>query len=502
MFKALPSAALEGLSDHFTTMFARLNIPTSWTVVTAVLIPKVVGAACLSKYRAIACFSAIRKLMGYLMLQMIPQVVFHSFQTGFVPGSHAANGVFAICRAGELSREWNQPIFVVQLDLRKAFDRVKHSAVLNDLRLQGASLQLIAMVARMLDLNKLAVRLGHVNAKVLEMERGLPQGAPESPLLFILVVEMVLRPLLARWTARGRGWRMDDFWLASVSFADDVLLVSSSKGDLEMMVKEAVKAFGEVGLEVGLDKSHWTSYPSMEGNWLQVVDEKVLWEKSVCFVGFMLSLCSRSREAMEHRIAQGEKAFHGWVPIILNRDVPRQLRCKLAASGAICSSLWLCETWCPTKVQQQQLDRWGARVMARAGLTRRKSDEEMGQYWRRMHREGYHLLRSHGGTPNYRRRSCLRGFAGHLARSPLSTRRSALRTRNLAWWRFQQDQHTCKWSGVHPNRFNVWRWETPLTHFYGESLSESVDTNVGWLLRAQARDEWRLASSNFATQVR
>ena len=390
---------------------------------------------------------------------------------------------------------------IAQLDLRKAFDRVKHSTVLNALRLQGASLQLVALVGRMLSGSKLSVRLGHVSAKSLDMKRGLPQGAPESPLLFILVVELVLRPLLGRWSARGSGWMMDDFWLSSVNFADDILLVSGSKEDLEMMTAEAVDAFAQAGLEVGLEKSHWTSYPYMAGSSLRVGDQEVQWEKHVVFVGCTrctLNLCNPGLDAMEHRIAQGEKAFHRWAPVILNPDVPRQLRCKLAVSGAICSSLWLCETWCPTKVQQRRHNSWGSRILARAGLTKRRDEEEMGQYWRRMHREGYELLRSHGGTPAYRRRVCLRSFAGHLARAPPSIERSALRTRNLAWWRYQQERHNCKWSGVHPRRFKAWRWEAQLSNFYGESAAQTVDENVGWLLRAQGREQWKLASANFA----
>ena len=307
--------------------------------------------------------------------------------------------------------------------------------------------------------------------------------------------------MLSRWSARGSGWRMDDFWLSSVNFADDVLLVSSSKEDLELMVQEAVDAFAKVGLEVGLEKSHWTSYPDMTGSFLRVGGQEVPWEKTVLFVGCTFSLCSRGWDAMEHRIAQGEKAFHRWAPVILNPNVPRWLRCKLAASGAICSSLWLCETWCLTKVQRQRLNSWGARILARAALIKRRADEDIGQYWRRLHREGYQLLRCHGGTPDYRRRVCLHGFAGHLARSSTSMLRTALRTRNLAWWRYRQKRHHCKWSGVHPRRFNAWRWESQLANFYGESEALNCNENVGWLLRAQSREEWKRGCNEFAASA-
>jgi hypothetical protein len=56
---------------------------------------------------------------------MLPPLCYTSFQTGFVKGMQAADGVFSLRRAAELSREWNKHLYVVQLDLAKAFDRFK-----------------------------------------------------------------------------------------------------------------------------------------------------------------------------------------------------------------------------------------------------------------------------------------------------------------------------------------------------------------------------------------
>ena len=83
---------------------------------------------------------------------------------------------------------------MVQLDLTNAFDRVLHSAVVRALRLQSASLQCIAAICGILSQSKAAATLGHVSAKAVNMLRGLPQGALESPIIFTLVTELVLRP--------------------------------------------------------------------------------------------------------------------------------------------------------------------------------------------------------------------------------------------------------------------------------------------------------------------
>ena len=189
----------------FMCVLLTLQIPRMWTQGKATLIPKIVAPSSLDKYQGIACLTAVRKLLGYLILAMLPDLVFFSVQCGFVPHRQAAEGGFS-----ELSESWKcagngiAACMWSRLICQKPCDRVLHSSVFQALRLQSASLQCIAVVAAMLSQCELAVRLGHVITDPIKLHRGLPQGAPESPLLFILVCKLVLRPLLLRWQTEGK----------------------------------------------------------------------------------------------------------------------------------------------------------------------------------------------------------------------------------------------------------------------------------------------------------
>ena len=83
---------------------------------------------------------------------------------------------------------------------------------------------------------------------------------------------------------------MDDTWLADVCYADDIILLSFSLNDLVAMLEEALVAFAEVGLEIGLDKTHWTSWPPMPGRHLQVAGVDIVWEPHLTFVGHVVIL--------------------------------------------------------------------------------------------------------------------------------------------------------------------------------------------------------------------
>ena len=85
-------------------------------------------------------------------------------------------------------------------------------------------------------------RLGTVLSNKVQISRGLPQGAPESPVVFTLIKS---------WKIRKLAWSLDDFVLAAICYADDVVLVVTSVAAAEVMVAEVIANLIEVGLSVG-----------------------------------------------------------------------------------------------------------------------------------------------------------------------------------------------------------------------------------------------------------
>ena len=197
-------------------------------------------------------------------------------------------------------------------------------------------------------------------------------------------------------------------------------------------------------------------------------------------------------------MAQGNRVFHLWQPYLLAKHASLNRRMALLSDTAMSSALWLCQTWLLTRRQRSHFCSWGARMGAQVARTRRSPTEDIGHYWRRLHRCGHGLLRASGGSLEKRRLLKVHSYAGHLARSTSSPMKLALRTRCLAWWRFEQSNHTNRRTGVHPKRFKTWRWESQLVQHYGESSSRDVFDNVGWMLAAQDRNAWKSAGAVFA----
>ena len=219
----------------------------------------------------------MRKVFGYVWLKSLPPLSYESVQTAFVPKTHADAGLFLLLKAAELSREWQREIVVVQLDVKKAFDHVDHRAAFKAMKLQGVSLFSMALIAAIWSGSCMKACLGTVTSNKVQMSRGLPQGAAESPVIFTMIMEFVLRDLIKSWISRKLAWRLDDLTLAAICYADDVVLIAVSVSAAETMVSEVIGKLKEVGLMVGAQKTHWTSFPKMMDKHITVDGSAVMW---------------------------------------------------------------------------------------------------------------------------------------------------------------------------------------------------------------------------------
>ena len=90
------------------------------------------------------------------------------------------------------------------------------------------------------------------------------------------------------------------------------MLVAVSKSASEIMVTEVIAKLKEVGLSVGAQKTHWTSFPKMMDKSIMVDGLAVLWEEVLEFVGSKVCLDGNARHAIAHRSAQANKCMAKW----------------------------------------------------------------------------------------------------------------------------------------------------------------------------------------------
>ena len=106
-------------------------------------------------------------------------------------------------RSAELARERRIPLAIAQMDIHKAFDHILHEACFEAMKRKNFSPFTVAPMAAIWSATTVIVTLGHCSSDIIGMNRGLPQGAPESPMIFTLLIDMVIENVSQNGVATG-----------------------------------------------------------------------------------------------------------------------------------------------------------------------------------------------------------------------------------------------------------------------------------------------------------
>ena len=92
--------------------------------------------------------------------------------------------------------EFNVPVWIISIDLKKAFDRIEHHALFRALREQEMDPEIIALLERLY-----SDQHGAVGNYRFRISRGVRQGDVLSPILFNAVLEHAMR----KWKTKLRS---------------------------------------------------------------------------------------------------------------------------------------------------------------------------------------------------------------------------------------------------------------------------------------------------------
>ena len=152
------------------------------------------------------------------------------------------------------SIEFNVDLWVVSVDLRKAFDRVEHEPLFSALRAQGLDYGYCALLERLYD-----KQVGVLSDdRRFPISRGVRQGDVLSPLLFNSVLESAIQSWKRKLSSDCGVALVPDAEaerMTNIRFADDLLLFAKSMQEAVQMVDLLVEALREYGLELNMQKT-------------------------------------------------------------------------------------------------------------------------------------------------------------------------------------------------------------------------------------------------------
>lgn len=222
------------------------------------MLPKTAGAKAVADFRPIASLRLLYKTHAYMVLNRLSPVLEtaqpeeqHGFRSHRRIEEHLITASVVVgkflCRS--------MPVWIVSLDLSKAFDRVGWPALWAALREHNASEHLVWLVQCVYHEQHGEVVGVSENSRGFPIRAGVRQGCVLSPKLFSCLLQWAMTQ-----------WRLDveslgiDFGdglvpLLDLRFADDLFLFALNQNNLLHIFNALVNALSNVGLCLNASKT-------------------------------------------------------------------------------------------------------------------------------------------------------------------------------------------------------------------------------------------------------
>ena len=177
-------------------------------------------------------------------------VTIHPRQKAFIPVDGCFDNINILSTAIKSSWEKRKEANIVLLDLAKAFDTVPHSSIKRAMRRQGVHQCMISVLEDLYEDATTTIKSGQEETPKIQINSGVKQGCPLSPTLFHSIMDELLNII----SDLNTGISIGSVRVPIMAFADDLVLLSNSNADMEIILNRAEQFFSNRFLKVNASK--------------------------------------------------------------------------------------------------------------------------------------------------------------------------------------------------------------------------------------------------------
>ena len=272
------------LIDSYNYAFATGLMSQSQRTGVITLIPKKDKDPLLIKnYRPISLLSVDYKIIAKvfaLRLKSILTEIIHIDQSGFLKGRNIAHNIRLIIDLIDYTNTHDIPGALLLLDIEKAFDSVEHEYLYKVLERFNIGNNFITWIKSFYNTrNTYITNNGHLSP-VINMKRGIFQGCPISPYLFLLAIEILGISIRNNKLIKGIQIGNQEFKMSM--YADDTTCFLNGDSESITNLFNTLDSFSKFsGCKVNILKSEGIWLGSLKGSQEKPYAQKgLVWKQS------------------------------------------------------------------------------------------------------------------------------------------------------------------------------------------------------------------------------
>ncbi|CAH9105200.1 unnamed protein product [Cuscuta epithymum] len=225
----------DDLLNAVREFFCGVPVPKSIGHTLIALIPKEPNAYKFSKFRPISLSNFSNKIFTKILTNrithLLPKIISDE-QSAFQPGKEISDGILVLRElVNHINKKTRGHNIIFKFDMNKAFDRISWPFINSVLLSFGFHPAFIKLIMNNLHATWCSILINGTPKGFFKPSRGVKQGDPLSPILFIIVAEVLSRNLKLFYSS-GRGTPFNTYrgmpCLSHLSFADDLVVFSNA----------------------------------------------------------------------------------------------------------------------------------------------------------------------------------------------------------------------------------------------------------------------------------
>jgi len=345
------------------------KIPSDWCDGIIIPLPKKGDLRDCNNWRGITLLSVPGKVLCSIILDRVKtevDVKLRQQQAGFRSGRSCCDQIFALRQIIEKVTAADSKLLVNFIDFRKAFDCVHRHSVWNILKCYGFPDKIIGIIQSFYNNSRCAVRSDGGIGDWFQIVTGVRQGCILSPMLFLLVMDWVLKRATGEnncgipWVNGGR--------LTDLDFADDIALVDATWEGMARLTSRIETEAGTVGLRINADKTKLMVVGHMgdEQN-ITAGGKQVESVEEFCYLGSVISDNGSCDKDIKTRLGKANSVFGRLNNIWKNKTLSTKIKIRLYESLVMSTLLYAAETWPMTVANMKKLEaahhKWQRKIL-------------------------------------------------------------------------------------------------------------------------------------------